>query len=129
MQNNKAFYVVVSVLMLAGAGVITWFTMRKTDTGGTTDATTNWMCDGCGEVYKLTDAQLAKWDEDPKRFERRPLERMGHAMTIYYCDKCKQMAVVTAEECPTHQTWSVLRHIDGSEGGCAECAKELKRRR
>lgn len=127
-MNNKPFYVVASIMTLALAAAILYYTSRpsSSDLASANESTTTWMCDGCGATVNLSEKQVADAQADPSRSTSGRFEGTPATFPILLCEKCKQMAVMRAEECPLHGGTNLFRHIDGSPAGCPQCRKEAK---
>lgn len=119
-MNKTVIQLGVVTVLLVAAGVL--FIVRKpaAEPLDAPETKSIWLCDGCQARYDLTAKQLDEWEADTSRWQRVGVDPRSHVsgQQAFLCEKCKQMAVVAAEECPDHQTVAVIRHIDGKVGGC-----------
>ncbi|MCB9852428.1 MAG: hypothetical protein H6819_04980 [Phycisphaerales bacterium] len=113
-MKGRKIALVVGCLLLA-AGIVYFFWGEDDEVPTQNQATTNWKCDACGHLFKLTD------DEFYKELVASPT---GNAPLI--CPKCQKRDAWMVALCPKCNEWYYGIGKPGATGMCPRCSPPPK---
>jgi hypothetical protein len=131
-STQRAFQILGGVLFLAlavliGSRVIQRVEVRQPDLPDTADSFTDWMCEKCGDRFRLTARQVDQWRRSRDRVRRDATA--PRLLTVFWCDKCREFSVTRAMLCPAHRVWYSPQHPDGRWDDCPLCLDNPPRQR